>query len=113
MLEGLDAVDWSRLGHAYGEATNVPDLLRGLTSDDRDERENALDGLFWSIYHQGTIYDATAPAVPFLLEIVGSPDVQDRHRILDLLAAIAGGCGYDQVHQVYAKPAERASAAFQ
>jgi Leucine-rich repeat (LRR) protein len=113
MLEGLDAVDWGRLSHAYGEATNVPEMLRGLTSDDRDERENAFDGLFWSIHHQGTIYDATAPAVPFLLELVDGAEVQDRDRILDLLAAIAGGCGYDQVHQVYEKPETRASAEFQ
>jgi hypothetical protein len=113
MLEGLGSVDWGRLSHAYGEATNVPEMLRGLASEDRDERENALDGLFWTIHHQGTIYDSTAHAVPFLLELAGNPDVLDRDRILDLLAAITGGCGYQQVHQVLAKPAERAGEAFQ
>jgi hypothetical protein len=110
MLEGLDTVDWGRLSHAYGEATNTPEMLRGLASDDRDERENALDGLFWTVHHQGTIYDSTPPTVPFLLELVASPEVQDRDRILELLAAIAGGCGYYQVHQVLDQPAERARA---
>jgi hypothetical protein len=112
MLEGLDAIDWARLGHASGEATDVPDMLRGLLSDDRDERENAFDGLFWTIHHQGTIYDATAPAVPFLLELVADPEVRDRDRILHLLGAIAVGCGYAQVHQVYEKPETRASEAY-
>jgi hypothetical protein len=113
MLEGLDAINWEQLTHAYGEATNVPEMLRGLASPDRDERENALDGLFWSIHHQGTIYEATAPAVPFLLELAGSPEVRDRDRIVDLLAAIAGGCGYYQVHQVFDSPERRASTEFQ
>jgi hypothetical protein len=109
MLEGLDRIPWSQLGHAYGVAADVPEMLQALTSDDRDERENGLDGLFWSIHHQGTIYDSTAPAVPFLFELVSSPDVLDRDRILELLAAIAGGCGYLQVHQVYDSPSRRAS----
>ncbi len=113
MLEHLDTIDWSRLSHAYGEATNVPTMLWALASHDRDERENAFDGLFWSIHHQGTIYDSTAPAVPFLLELVASPEVLDRDHLLDLLAAIAGGVGYRQVHQVYDAPAVRASPEYQ
>jgi hypothetical protein len=113
MLEDLDAMDWGRLSHAYGEAADVPEMLRGLASDDRDVRENALDGLFWAIHHQGTIYEATAPAMPFLLELVRSPEVQDRDRILDLLAAIAGGCGYLQAHQTLESPRTRQSEEFQ
>ena len=32
MLEGLDAINWQQLTHAYGPATDVPDLIRKLTS---------------------------------------------------------------------------------
>jgi hypothetical protein len=112
MLDDLDAIDWSRLTHAYGPATNVPDMLRALASADRDTRENAFDGQFWTIHHQGTIYDSTAPAVPFLLELVERPDVRARHLILDLLEAIAGGYGYVQVHGRYDSAAVQASAEF-
>ena len=30
MLEGLDEINWSQLHHAYGEANNVPQLIRKL-----------------------------------------------------------------------------------
>ena len=32
MLEGLDAVEWAQLTHAYGAAVDVPELIRALTS---------------------------------------------------------------------------------
>ncbi len=32
MLEGLNDINWQRLTHAYGPATDVPDLIRKLTS---------------------------------------------------------------------------------
>ena len=34
MLDGLDAVDWSALAHAYGPAADVPGLLRALLDPD-------------------------------------------------------------------------------
>jgi hypothetical protein len=39
MLEGLEDIDWGSLGHAYGTATDVPDLLRALASPLPKERE--------------------------------------------------------------------------
>lgn len=30
LLDGLDDIDWSRLHHAYGAASDVPDLRRAL-----------------------------------------------------------------------------------
>lgn len=52
MLEGLDKVDWESLTHAYGEATDVPPLLRSLSSADPMEREQAVSDLFGNIWHQ-------------------------------------------------------------
>lgn len=40
MLEGLDAIDWTSLEHAYGDASDVPDLLRDLAEG--QERAFAL-----------------------------------------------------------------------
>ena len=32
MLENLDRIDWGKLSHAYGPATDVPDQLLALAS---------------------------------------------------------------------------------
>ncbi|MDZ7617237.1 MAG: PBS lyase, partial [Patescibacteria group bacterium] len=74
MLEGLDTVDWASLRHAYGEATDVPGLLSALLSPDPKLREEATCELFGNIWHQGTVYPASAAAVPFLYELLTAPD---------------------------------------
>ena len=98
MLNGLDDVDWSSLTHAYGEATDVPGLLRGLLSPDSKVREGVISDLFSNIWHQGTVYPASAAAVPFLYELLAAPEVQDKSNIALLLASIAEGAGYLEVH---------------
>ncbi|MEV6393391.1 PBS lyase [Streptomyces sp. NPDC051907] len=90
MFEGIDEVDWASLGHAYGPADDVPDLLRGLASTDPAERETALDGMYGAVHHQGDVYDATLACIPFLLELVASSEVQDRGGIVELLTSIGG-----------------------
>jgi|GEM_PF-5826364 len=70
MLDGLDNVNWSELEHAYGEASNVPDMIRGLLSDDPEMREIAQGNLEITIFHQGTWASATPYAIPFLMEIL-------------------------------------------
>jgi hypothetical protein len=42
MLEGLDKIDWKNLGHAYGEATDVPDLIQAFASKNKKKRNDAL-----------------------------------------------------------------------
>jgi hypothetical protein len=91
MLEGLDSVDWQHLTHAYGPATDVPDVIRALVSADKETREQALYELYGTIWHQGTVYQATAYAVPFLIELLKDKMVQDKDGILDLLSCIARG----------------------
>ena len=66
-LHGLDDVDWSSLEHAYGPATHTAEDLRGLASSEAEVRSRALQQLEMSICHQGSLYSATAPAIPFLL----------------------------------------------
>lgn len=100
MLDGLDAVDWQSLTHAYGPATDVPGLLRALLSPDQEVREEAVFALFAGICHQGTVYPASAAAVPFLYELLTALEVQDKPAVAHLLASIAGGVGYLEVHAV-------------
>jgi len=66
-----------------------------LTSSRRKRRERALYELFGNIHHQGTVYSATGPAVPFLAELVRSEQTDHRVRVelTWLLQAIAGGTG--------------------
>src|SRR5262245_18811798 len=52
MLEGLGAVDWAALEHAYGSAGDVPELIRALRDRDPEVRNRALWQLWGNIYHQ-------------------------------------------------------------
>ena len=74
MLEGLDVIDWSSLSHAHGPATDVPQLLRSLLSNDTDVRLEAGAELHERLWHQGTVYSASAAVVPFLFELLNRPD---------------------------------------
>ena len=93
MLEGLKTVNWVALGHAFGSAEDVPHLLRHVRSADPKVRKDALDELCVTIVHQGTRYSATAPVVPFLVELATAPDTHNRARLVHLLAYAA--IGYD------------------
>ncbi len=93
MLEELDTIDWASLTHAHGAATNVPGLLRSLLSDDQEVRMQAIAELLETIWHQGTVFSASAAAVPFLYELLADPDVQDKESVVALLAEIATGEG--------------------
>jgi hypothetical protein len=98
MLEGLDAINWAELRHAYGSASDVPALLRALLSDDPQTAEQALYELHASIWHQGTVYEATSYAVPFLVKSLDHGPTRDKAGILGLLEVIAEGVSYADVH---------------
>jgi hypothetical protein len=69
MLE-LDNPEWSDLDHAYGPATDIPDLLRELR-DFPPAAENTAEPYFslWSsLCHQGSVYMASFAAVPHIVE---------------------------------------------
>ncbi|MFD9498009.1 hypothetical protein [Streptomyces sp. NPDC060035] len=103
MLEGIDDTDWAALEHAYGPADDVPGLLRAAGSQDARVRDEALDELFSSLCHQGSVYSATAAAVPFISRLaLDGPG--DRLALLWLLHGAANGAGpeYRQVRRAVA-----------
>jgi hypothetical protein len=91
MLEKLNDIDWKSFSHAYGPATDVPDQLRALASSDKKVRDEAYHHLYGNIYHQGTRWDASARAVPFLFELLAGKHVQEKDRIIHLIIALAMG----------------------
>jgi hypothetical protein len=99
VLESIDNVNWSKINHAYGPATDVPAQLRALAFGDEQERKRALHTLHGNIWHQHTIYEATAFAVPFLVELVQN-QVPDQEEVLSLIALIATGSSYMSVHLI-------------
>ena len=108
VLEGLDAIDWEKLSHAYGSASDVPDVLRAVAAGDAD----ALYELYGNIWHQGTVYEATAHAVPFLYELALHPHV-DAVSVVSLLRMIARGSSYADVHAPYEGRSVRESPEYQ
>jgi hypothetical protein len=87
----LDSIHWASLTHAYGSAEDVPVLVGDLRSSDAEVRKEAIDELYSNIYHQGTRYEASAYAVPFLLELVADPTTPARHEVIQLLSCLATG----------------------
>ncbi len=83
----LDDPRWSQLSHAYGNAVDLPDLLRqaGLLAERRagaDSKESVvLWARLWScLCHQESVFDASYAAVPHLIELaLGKPRPADRN----------------------------------
>jgi hypothetical protein len=93
-LSELDRVDWSTLHHAYGYGV-VGDVLSGDVARSlallREDPVTALrHGLWSNVCHQGTVYEATAYALPFIAAVAAG-DVPDdlRSELAALLGDIA------------------------
>jgi len=99
----LDNIEWKNLEHAYGAADDIPDLILGLQSEDREVFDKSLYELFGNIWHQGTIYEATVYALPFLMETLKKGESIDLESVAMLVACIASGTGYHQVHSVHSQ----------
>ena len=87
LLTGLDEIDWATLEHAFGPAEDTPDLLRRVASGDGGAAAEALGELWGTIWHQGSVYPATVPAVPFLARIAAAG--VSMPGVLHLLGSIA------------------------
>ena len=89
----MDGVNWNTIEHAYGPAEDVPAALRAIAWGDEAEALGAFGELPNNLNHQGSIYPATGPAVPYVIEALrvtrAGPGV--RAGLLNLLAGIASG----------------------
>ena len=77
----LESTEWGELTHAYGPATNIPDLLRRLANEPgpSEHREQEPWWSLWSsLCHQGDVYQASYVAVPHIVDV---PDALGAHRL--------------------------------
>lgn len=68
----LDDPQWSQLSHAYGAASDIPDLLRALASSvgpKNGYQDEPWFTLWSSLCHQGDVYTASYAALPHIVEI--------------------------------------------
>jgi hypothetical protein len=100
VLEGLRDINWAGLTHAYGPATDVPDLLRALAAppdaveeEDTAGGEDPLSLLCNLVNHQTSIYPATPFVVPFLVELLAAGPPERRASLLYTLTTFAGYAG--------------------
>lgn len=88
----------------------MPGQLLALTSTDPSVADAALSALFANIWHQYTVYPASAHAVPFLIRLTSDRRVFSREAILHLLSCLADGTSYHQVHAGMVPKSEAESA---
>ena len=77
-------VDWSELDGAYGPATEVPEALEGLTDPER--ADDALNDLYSTVLHQGSLYPASGPAVLEVARLLAAGRCADPTGALSLVA---------------------------
>lgn len=100
-LVGLRDIDWAGLSHAYGSAADVPAQIEAIANGSAPQRQKALWELWGNIHHQGTVYEASAYAVPFVARLATDPAVPEaaRAELIAMIAAIASGSSYLEVHE--------------
>lgn len=93
LAKALDGVTWTGLQHAYGSAADVPPLLYAVAVGQADARRAAWWELWGNVHHQGTVYSATAAAVPFIASIAEDEVHPDRVQAVAFLRSLALGDG--------------------
>lgn len=85
----VNEIDWDRLQHNYGPATDVPDLLRGARDHDPEVSGKAVGALDNHLYHQGGwVCSAATAALPFLIALAADPLVRHRPSVLRVVASL-------------------------
>ena len=91
-------VDWTELEACESNADDIPLLLSQVDDDDSGVRSKAIGRLYWRLYNQGTVYQATAKAMPYLFAYLENRDEPDPE-LADLIAALSCGHGFVQCHR--------------
>ena len=69
----LESDRWSELVHAYGSASDIPELLKQLSSVPSSSDDDGPWFMLWSsLAHQGDVYSASFAAVPHVVDAIAS-----------------------------------------
>ena len=68
----MESINWNELEHAYGNASDIPKLLKKLEDYPSCEKydEEPFYSLWSSLCHQGDIYSASYAAVPIIVSYI-------------------------------------------
>ena len=91
-LEALDDVDWQAVQAAFGSAKDVPGLLRALAAPGLGAQaaEELVTRLSVELSIEDTwLVEASALALPFMLELGAQPEVTARAAVLELALQLA------------------------
>ncbi|MYW17010.1 hypothetical protein GT039_15780 [Streptomyces sp. SID2955] len=101
LLKRVSGINWNELRDAQqAPAGTIPPLLSRIAYADEDTARLAIDELGDTVCALGFVVgEATAPTVPFLLELAGAPHVPCKAELLDLLGSI---CRAEQWHSAAA-----------
>ncbi|MER5402915.1 hypothetical protein [Streptomyces sp. NPDC002599] len=89
-------INWSRLEHAHGPATDLPRLFKQV--GDPELAAEAWEELASSLYHQGSVYTASFASLPGLTDIATGRRPGNRHLALGLAGRIVSA--EQQVHEL-------------
>src|SRR5215467_7486833 len=99
ILESPDRIDVQELKQAQSEAIHQSPLNTARVHDE------AMETLYFNIWHQGATGKDMASAVQRLIEQLQNDSIQDKDELLLLLAYIARGNSYMDTQQPLARDA--------
>lgn len=83
--ESAYTISWADISHAYGSATDIPELLERMHGGDDDAWFE-----FWNlVMHQGTLYPATVAVIPVFLDWLADPEAPQRQAVWAFLLEAA------------------------
>ncbi|MBB5800363.1 HEAT repeat protein [Saccharothrix ecbatanensis] len=83
-------VVWSELEHNYGDASDIPELLRGCASQDAEVAGRALYEVSNNLYHQGGwVCSAASAALPFLIDLAAGGAAHHRPHVVEVIGRLA------------------------
>src|SRR6266568_7443951 len=86
----LSSFRWAELAHAYGDATDIPELLERAPGETRSasQPKSAWFDLWSALCHQGDTYTASYAAAPHLVAMARAWPLRRQYEPLLLVASI-------------------------
>lgn len=113
MIE-LDDVQWDKLTHAYGKATDIPELIKALENhpESTSHQSEPYYSLWSALCHQGDSYSASIVALPYLVQYCENAPNKAHWSIAQLFVCIEisrleGRCSDDISDELYKKAVKK------